>query len=245
MKWSFDPEASSDQFKDLPLAKSVLITFPLTGEGQSEKVVKGYEKEVSRRKEGSGVRFVQLGSTGIWQIPQPSHWTDRKSPYNQENSRAVAEDELLDLGGCVLNLAGLWGGSRNPRDFVDRVAKSKEDVRGKKSLHMVHGQDVSRAILAVLDDAHWEEHGRGERWMLTDGFVYDWWSLFVGWADAASGDSGEEVDREPSKFAKWVFELMGEEDVAALPRSMEALGRCYDSREFWKTFGVVPLRARI
>jgi len=38
---------------------------------------------------------------------------------------------------------------------------------------------------------------------------------------------------------------MEEEGVRALPRSMEALGRCYDSREFWKTFGLVPLKARI
>jgi hypothetical protein len=30
--------------------------------------------------------------------------------------RAIAEDELRDLGGCVLNLAGLYGGERDPKN---------------------------------------------------------------------------------------------------------------------------------
>ena len=147
----------------------------------------------------------------------------------------------------MLDLAGLWGGERNPKNWVNRVAKSKEEVRGKKSLHMVHGIDVARAILAVV--SKWSEGGKGERWMLTDGFVYDWWELFVGWADIGSkseeGEGEKEFDREPSDQAKWVFEVMCEEGVGALPRSMETLGRCYDGREFWDTFGLVPLRARI
>jgi hypothetical protein len=47
------------------------------------------------------------------------------------------------------------------------------------------------------------------------------------------------------KQAGWVVELMREEGVRALPRSMEVLGRCYDTREFWEAFGLVPLKARI
>ena len=84
---------------------------------------------------------------------------------------------LLVFGGCVLNLAGmwlvfcskvllntvkesgltlsltiigLWGGERDPRNWIDRVAKTKDDVRNKKSLHMIHGIDVARAIIAVM-----------------------------------------------------------------------------------------------
>ena len=197
--------------------------------------------------QGKEVRFVQLGSTGIWQIAQPSHWVDRHSPYNKENARAIAEDELLGLDGCVLNLAGLWGGERQPKNWVSRVAKTKEDVKSKKSLHMIHGQDVARGILAVMEK--WDDGGKGERWMLTDGFVYDWWALFAGWADEkqkdGKADEDEDIDREPSDFASWVYKLMVEEDVKALPRSMELLGRCYDSREFWRRFGLAPLRARI
>lgn len=244
IKWEFDPNEDSSntneksQFSKLPLAKYVLITFPLTGTGQSSNLVYGYEKYFGKNK--YDVRFIQLGSTGIWQIPQSSIWVDRKSPYDMSNKRAVAEDELLSIGGCVLNLAGLHGGERDPRNWADRVAKTKEDVKNKKSLHLIHGVDVARAIVAVM--GNWMSSA-GFRWMLTDGFVYDWWSLFAGWAEGA--DEDEDPSREPGKQAQWVYELMTEERVKALPRSMENLGRCYDSREFWSTFGLSPLKARI
>lgn len=248
IKWSFDPDedvdttADKSQFAALPLAKAVLITFPLTGKGQSKLIVKGYEKLWGSKLSSDGVEFIQLGSTGIWQIEDQDCWVTRKSRYNTENARAIAEDELLDLEGCVLNLAGLWGGPRDPKNWVSRVAKTKEDVKSKKSLHMIHGQDVARSILAVT--SNWKD-AKGQRWMLTDGFVYDWWALFAGWADVKQSDESENADREPLDQARWAYEAMVEEDVAALPRSMEMLGRCYDTREFWKTFGLVPLKARI
>lgn len=255
IKWSFDPTASptttttteKNQFAALPLAKTVLITFPLTGHGQSSELIKGYTNLFEhKKKDREAVKFIQFGSTGIWQIPQKTHWVSRRSPYNTTNPRAIAEDELISLGGCVLNLAGLWGGERDPSTWVGRVAKTKEDVKGKKSLHMVHGLDVARAVLAV--SSQWSV-ASGQRWMVTDGFVYDWWSLMVGWADATSAEGGDlddrELDRRPSEQAQWVFELMREEKVWALPRAMEELGRCYFGREFWDAFGVVPLKARI
>lgn len=248
IKWSFNPEGNSstlakdkNQFSKLPFAKHVLITFPLKDRGQSKLLVEGYKHVYS----GKEVRFIQLGSTGIWQCLQPSLWTTRHSPYTKDNPRAIAEDELLSLDGCVLNLAGLWGGERQPKNFAGRVAKTKEDVKGKTSLHMIHGQDVARVVLAVCEK--WEKVGERQRWMVTDGFVYDWWALFAGWAREAKVDdnSVKDKDEEPSSLAKWVFELMEERDVRALPRSMESLGRCYDVRELWKALGIAPLRARI
>lgn len=247
IKFKFDPSLSYDEqivvFSALPVAKTVLITFPLTGTGQSKLLLETYNTTHKR----ASARFVQLGSTGIWQIAQDDIWITRHSPYDNSKPRAVAEDELLSLGGCVLNLAGLWGGTRQPRDWVDRVAPTKDKVREKTSLHMIHGQDVSRAVVAVHDDF---ELGKGQRWMLTDGFVYDWWALFAGWGEAdgkgSSGavDAGGE-DEKQTRQCKWVYELLQEEDVRALPRSMTALGRCYDSREFWQTFHIAPLKARI
>lgn len=77
--------------------------------------------------------------------------------------------------------------------------------------------------------------------MLTDGFVYDWWALFAGWADVKN----DKDDPRPLDQAKWVYELMNEEGVKALPRSMETLGRCYDSREFWDVFLLSPVKARV
>jgi hypothetical protein len=79
--------------------------------------------------------------------------------------------------------------------------------------------------------------------MLTDLLVYDWWEVILGLA-GEDDEEKESEDRENSQI-KWVGELMAEQDIKALPRSMEKLGRCYDSREFWTMFGLMPLRSRI
>ena len=62
-----------------------------------------------------------------------------------------------------------------------------------------------------------------------------------------SGELNEETGdgKMVGRQIKWVGELMKEKNVKALPRSMEELGRCYDSREFWETFGVMPVKSRI
>lgn len=244
LKWRFEPDSKDGSgLGSLPLAQHVLITFPLTCAEQAHFLTKSYLDD--HRKHRDQIRFIQLGSTGIWQIPQEEHWVNRHSPYNHSSPRATAEDALLKHGSVVLNLAGLWGGQRDPSNWVERVAKTKEDVKGKKSLHLVHGLDVARAIVAVMRD--WKT-AHGQRWMLTDGFVYDWWALFAGWADKKKeGDAnaaGDRVDDMPSDQARWTYELMTEEKVFALPRSMESLGRCYHS-DFWATFKLAPLKARV
>ncbi|RFU30305.1 hypothetical protein B7463_g6005, partial [Scytalidium lignicola] len=243
LKFKFDDnDKSNAQFAALPKAKTILITFPLTGKDQSRHLVTSYSATHSNAHAGSddtdsAFQFIQLGSTGIWQTPEQETWVTRHSRYDTTNARAIAEDELLELGGCVLDLAGLWGGKRQPKDWLERVVKSKEGLKEKGSLHLVHGMDVARAVVAV--------HGEfaTERWMLTDLFVYDWWSLALGWA--GQRDSAEEERNDQNQILRWVQELMIEEDMKALPRPMERLGRCYDTREFWNRFGIVPINARI
>ena len=73
-------------------------------------------------------------------------------------------------------------------------------------------------------------------------FVYDWWSLAISWG---SGGSDSEDQTVKGEHPTWVRELMTEYGVRALPRSMETLGRCYDTREFWQRFDIAPARARI
>ena len=97
------------------------------------------------------------------------------------------------------------------------------------SIHMIHGLDVSRAVLAVHANF---ERAAGERWLLTDGRVYDWWDWAFSW--------GEE-----GKQPRWVRELMNETGVRALPRSPEVIGRAMDSREFWNTFELEPVKGRL
>jgi hypothetical protein len=60
----------------------------------------------------------------------------------------------MSLGGTVLNLSGLWGGARQPKHWLDRVADTKEKLASKQSLHMVHGLDVARSIIAVHERFH-------------------------------------------------------------------------------------------
>jgi hypothetical protein len=261
--FKFDPSAPEHETRSaiaaLPRARYILITFPLTGTGPSKLLVTAYSEThrtstTATAENPRHFRFIQLGSTGIWQSPSDpqstttppspkidtSHWLTRHTPLLTPTPRSAAEDELVTLGGCVLNLAGLWGGTRTVRDWAKRVAPTKEAVRTKKSLHLIHGADIARAIVALLDggEALWERSGKGQRWMVTDGFVYDWWALLAGWADVK--DEGV-----VSEQARWVYELMREEGVRGLPRGMEVLGRCYDTREFWEAFGLVPSKGRV
>ena len=192
--------------------------------------------------------------------PAPFQWTTRHSAYVNSNPRATAEDELLALSAdaVVLNLAGLWGSSRDVINWIPRVAPSKEAVRTKGSLHLVHGRDVARAILAVhlaprrppaaaspagLAAAAGEKRERlGRRYLVTDLRVYDWWDLAssrpVGAAAGAVARTDADAHRE--RVAGWVAELMEEEAVEGLPRSAEELGRAMSSREFWRDFGLMP-----
>lgn len=104
---------------------------------------------------------------------------------------------------------------------------------------MIHGLDVARAILAVHQQP---QKAAGERWLLTDGRVYDWWDLASAWGSGGEKSRGQ-VPTGPQPT--WVQELMNETGVRALPRPAESLGRSLDSREFWSTFGLTPARARM
>ena len=73
--------------------------------------------------------------------------------------------------------------------------------------------------------------------------VYDWWALILDYGGRLDVENGN--DERAKKQCTWVLELMNEKDVKALPRSIEQLGRAYDTREFWTTFEVVPIHARV
>ncbi|KAJ7796765.1 hypothetical protein B0H14DRAFT_3494436 [Mycena olivaceomarginata] len=243
IQFDFQPNSEDPEpYKRLPDAKTVLITFPLTAPGASESLVRMY---ISTRHDTTvtPAAFIQLGTTSIWdkapdQVASPgsSLFYDRHSEFTR-TGRANAEVELLALSPSVapttvLNLAGLWGGQRIVRNWLPRVAPTKDALAGKGSLHLIHGLDLARAILAVHSDF---SKAAGQRWLLTDGRVYDWWDLGSAWGTENSSDGP----------AVWVRELMQEGDVRVLPRNTELLGRILDSRDFWFEFGLAPLRARL
>lgn len=165
LKFKFDPvNDTADDYAVLPDATDILITFPLKGRHQSSHLLSRYRETHPQ----TNPHWIQLGSTGIFSIPDQPLWLDRHSKYDTSNERAIAEDELRNLGGCVLNLSGLWGGERQPRNFVKRVAQTKEQLKGKTSLHMIHGQDVARGIIGIT-----ENYTPGQRWVSPNRISYD------------------------------------------------------------------------
>jgi hypothetical protein len=234
--FKFDPESSDEEpYKQLPSARTVLITFPLVGKGQSKHITNLY-----RSVHGDENRWIQLGSSGIYN--QEPEWNTEDSAYDKEDRRAIAEDELREcVDGCVLNLSGLYGGVRKPRNWIPRLAKNKEDVRKRKAVHFVHGEDVASAIIAT--------HAKftpGKRWVIADLRVYDWYDLIMSFsAMAEEEEESEEEAQQRLQFGKWVGELMVEEDIKALPRELDTLGRKVDSRGFWKYMGIWPRHRRL
>lgn len=251
--FKFDPESEDlTTFRRLPDAKTVLITFPLRGRGQSELLTTNYLSSRSSGYFDHHVKphFIQFGATSIWTGPG---WHNDQSPFNEKDPRAIAEDELLnrtDVHATVLNLAGLYGGTRQPRDWLDRVIKTKEELRKKGALHVIHGEDVARAVLAVH-----RKRASGKRYILCDVHVYDWWDLAQDWALLAlregrengleKTEEGNAVLRKTQAILRWVHELMIQEGVKALPRDTSAVGRALDGRGFWHDMGILPIHGRI
>lgn len=250
----FDPDSDdTGQFKRLPAAATVLITFPLKNKGPARRLTKLYADTHQGGGGGGGnaadakkPHFIQLGVTSIWK--GTDGWQDESSPHDKSDVRGIAEDELMEVAdGAVLDLSGLYGGSRQPRNWVDRVVKTKEDLRAKGAVHLIHGQDVARAILALH-----RNFTPGKRWLLCDMHIYDWWDLIEDWAITALGAAEEnpasaseaEVAKQ-NQLLTWVGELMQEEGVKALPRDSARLGRVLDGRAFWKAMGIMPICGRV
>lgn len=244
----FDSDCDDlDQFKKLPTAQYVLVTFPLKGRGPSNKLLKLYaETHPQTGDRPVATKWIQLGSTGIYTNPD---WNSSSSPIDESNERGIAEEELLSLGGCVLNLAGLYGGSREPKNWLTRVAKTREQLGAKGALHLIHGRDVARAVVSVMNvdmdgAGSKKEKLFGRRWIVADCVSYDWWSLVWEWT--GKSHEGAEEDKQSTdeklQYRRWVVELMDENNVRGLPRSVEALGRKLDARDFWKAIGTLPER---
>ncbi|BGP42989.1 hypothetical protein JCM10450v2_007109 [Rhodotorula kratochvilovae] len=268
IRWAWDAEQDGkEQYAALPRAKTVVVVFPLKGKGLSRRLVQGYEEAV-----GTRVRWVQLGSTGIFDggptlaslraappssssekpaSPPAFEWTTRHSSYDRTNARAIAEDELLSQHSetVVLNLVGLWGGTRNPSNWIARIAPTPAALEAKGSLHLVHGLDVARAIVAVhlaasLPSSSSAASGTGQRWIVSDLRVYDWWDLVAAHPGAPSAAQGDKGGEGSPDRALWVQQCMQKHGVRALPRSPVELGRAIDAREFWDAFGLMPVKGR-
>ena len=186
-------------------------------------------------------RWIQLGSTGIWNTNDTggSPWIDKFSPPDTTNLRCQSENELLELFNkkgtqtCVLNLGGLYGQDRKPSNFLKKL---EDKIQDKGSVHFVHGVDVARAIIMLH-----ERFTPGQRWIITNQRVHDWWSIAL--------DLTLPTDLSRLK----VLKLMKILKLKAVPRSITEeisddphvsicyLNRALDSSHFWNEFDEGPL----
>lgn len=136
-KFDYDPAReiqssdgdSLEQYRVLPTAKTLLITFPIRGKEAMKYFMKSYQDTHEKKRE---YQVIILGSSGIWSIEGQEQWVTRHSKYDVTNARAEAEDWVIEQGGCALDLSGLWGGERQVRHWIDGVAGTKELLKSKK-----------------------------------------------------------------------------------------------------------------
>jgi nucleoside-diphosphate-sugar epimerase len=247
--------------QNLPSADVVLITFPVKSAASLHHLVNSYEA----LHPGLKPKWILLGSTGIYPASVKGEkftWFDENTDVpsllatsGTVNERFEAEQALItNFNGCVLNLSGLYGERERDTKIWERAVPNEEELLGgKKSVHFVDGRDVARVILAVATKF---ERVSNKRWIVTDGRVYDWWELV--W-DASHGldkraergllkgpnkiqdDLTISPAAETSIYRIWVQSLMRKQQVKALPRPAEMLGRALDGRAIWAALGITPL----
>lgn len=133
--------------------------------------------------------------------------------------------------------AGLYGGERVPSNFAKRVGSTMEKLGEKGSVHLVHGRDVARAVVAVYEK-HEDAHMWGRRWIISDGQTYDWWLLALTLRPLPLEDGVE-----------WVAQLCRKHAVSSLPRPLSKssgqtapryIQRSLEGKEFWSSVGLEP-----
>ncbi|KAG5460160.1 MAG: hypothetical protein BJ554DRAFT_7827, partial [Olpidium bornovanus] len=181
------------------------------------------ERGVWRRK------YVLLSSTRAFRAKVCS---TRRSPPDQTFSRFASEHEFLAVASVhtsVLHLAGLWGGQRHPRHWAKRF-DAPEKVKGcvlRRQLHLVHGDDVARAVVQGILRAPPADDGggggggafpSGERWIVSDGRVYDFLEIFKVWGGGFAADDGT----RRTEICRMLLELRDADPEVAdvLPKSV-------------------------
>jgi len=229
--FAFDPDSNDEKpYAQLPSADYVIVTFKVEGASAARKLVDTFEKTHTQLDKP---RWILMGSTGAYE-GEGLH--DYKCDY-KHTPRTEAEDYLLQntqQRSTVLCLAGLWGDQRIPSGWVKRVAQTKEKLKQKTSLHLIHGDDVARACIAMT------RNFQPGRWIVTDKQVYDWWALVAGWADELEKEADAGEDGQKPEYGRWLTELMREKGINELPRDEVKLGRRLDSSKFWELMGIQP-----
>ncbi|KAI8969161.1 hypothetical protein BDF20DRAFT_893500 [Mycotypha africana] len=223
IKWNMPSKCDAIDVSQLPKAKTVLVTFPVLERDCMNRLIDVYEEQ-----HDISSQWILLSSTRPF-VGQPAN---RHTPLDRskDTGRMGAEDVVIERGGSVLHLAGLWGNQRQPKGWVPRFA-TMDAIKNKlltRQLHLIHGKDVARAILAVHNNFK-----SGERWIITDNGCYDWLKLFLVWGT-----------EEQIKMARYLAEndetcqkALGDSSLEEIVERGGVQPRL-DSTEFWNTFSI-------
>ncbi|KAJ2514599.1 hypothetical protein H4217_005664 [Coemansia sp. RSA 1939] len=229
--------AGDIDFHALPEAQSIVITFPLQGRGIAKRLVDGYIEHIrALAKDGTGNTkkplWVYLGSTRPFKEMPSTYLTPPDMAAG--GVRVEAEEYLIqEHDGCVLNLAGLWGGARDPKNW-SRFYPDKEKLRKRladRSLHLVHGADVARAIYAVISQP---EAVSGGRWLVSDKRVHDALEIYIG--DTRIRGLVQELLKETETQS-----LVGTTVVDDIELGPSAVSMRIDSSHFWNHVNIEPI----
>ncbi|KAJ1826319.1 hypothetical protein LPJ56_002238 [Coemansia sp. RSA 2599] len=225
---SFSPDKGN--FSALPLAKSVVITFPLQGEAPAIYLLHGYLDHHASTDSSAPPQWVYLGSTRPFKEVPSTRYT--KPDVSAGGPRVEAEELIIkSFNGHVLNLVGLWGGERVPEKW-SRFYTEKEKLRNRlkdRSLHLVHGADTARAILAVIS----KPDPSGGRWLVSDKRTYDMLEILIG--DPRIRGFLEELLQEED-----VRKLVGADKIDDIQMGESQVTLRIDSSHFWKQYEIEP-----
>ena len=121
-------------------------------------------------------RIVVLGSTSAYDTSSesteyPPPWIDESAPLDQTKPRVQGEEYLREHhGAIVLRVAGIYGPTRNPLDWIsrDRVEMSR------KYMNLVHVEDLAAICLLAIDKGN-----PGEAYNVSDGTPRTWNEICV------------------------------------------------------------------
>jgi len=127
-------------------------------------------QEFAKRLSLPSHRLVVLGSTSAYRVgdieTDPPSWTDETAPIDLSKSRVQGEEYLREKhGAVVLRVAGIYGPSRNPLDWIKkgRVGLSR------KYVNLIHAEDLAEICLTAL-----ELGLSGEAYNVSDGTPRTW-----------------------------------------------------------------------
>jgi len=89
--FNFDPDSNDiEPYQVLPDALTVLITFPIEKAGASARLVRLYQSSGSNQERSHATRFIQLGTTGIWDVSTLSN-SLVTLPFSLSNDRVAGK----------------------------------------------------------------------------------------------------------------------------------------------------------